>query len=240
MRRTVFAAVLTSTLALSVAACGEPKADKAFGEKVRAYLLEHPEILIEMSQKLEQNQQAAANEKVKGALAQHRQALERDPRDFVANPDGKVTVVEFFDYRCSYCKLATPAVVQLIKENPDVRFVFKEFVIFGAASETAARGALAAKAQGKYLDAHGRFMAEKSLDAAGVDRLLKEAGVDVAKAKLDGQHAAITQQLKDVHDLAVALGVDGTPAFFVGDTVVRGADIEGLRKAIAEAKQKAG
>ncbi|MET0336426.1 MAG: DsbA family protein, partial [Caulobacter sp.] len=178
--------------------------------------------------------------KVQGALAQHRQALERDPRDFVANPNGKITVVEFFDYRCSFCKLATPAVVQLIKENPDVRFVFKEFVIFGAASETAARAALGAKAQGKYLDAHGRFMAEKSLDAAGVDRLLKEAGIDVEKAKLDGQNAAVTQQLKDIHDLAVALGVDGTPAFFVGDTVVRGADIDGLKKAIADAKTKAG
>ncbi|WP_269716876.1 DsbA family protein [Caulobacter sp. NIBR2454] len=240
MRRTLFATVLTTALALSVAACGEPKVDQAFGEKVRAYLLENPEILIEMSQKLEAKQQAEANSKVQGALAQHRQALERDPRDFVANPNGKITVVEFFDYRCSFCKLATPAVVQLIKDNPDVRFVFKEFVIFGAASETAARAALGAKTQGKYLDAHGRFMAEKSLDAAAVDRLLAEAGADVAKAKADGQAAAVTQQLKDIRDLAVALGVDGTPAFFVGDTVVRGADMEGLKKAIAEAKQKAG
>jgi thiol-disulfide isomerase/thioredoxin len=99
-------------------------------------------------------------------MTKYRQALERDPRDFVANPNGSITVVEFFDYRCGYCKLAAPQIVELIQKNPDVRFVFKDFVIFGHDSEVAARMVLGAKDQGKSIELHKRLMAEKSLDAA--------------------------------------------------------------------------
>jgi protein-disulfide isomerase len=243
LRRSFVLAAATAALTLGLTACQakttESPADKAFGEKVRAYLLTHPEILIEVSQKLQDKQNAAANDKTASALQQHRQALERDPRDFVANPNGKITVTEFFDYRCGYCKLAAPEVVKLIKDNPDVRFVFKEFVIFGEASDAAARAALAAKDQGKYLEMYGRMMAEKSLDVAAVERIMGQAGLDVAKAKAAAGSAAMDQHVKDTHDLAVTLGVDGTPAFFVGDTVVRGADIDALKAAIAKAKKAA-
>ena len=93
--------------------------------------------------------EADADAKAKTALPALRAALERDPRDFVANPDGKITVTEFYDYRCPHCINIAPKVVDLIQRHPDVRFVFKEMPIFGATSEHAARAALAAKAQGK-------------------------------------------------------------------------------------------
>jgi protein-disulfide isomerase len=234
-RRLLAAAILPLALAsVGLAAGGEP--DKAFGDKVRAYLLAHPEVLMEVSAKLQEKEAAATQAKAQGAIAAHRQAIERDPRDFVANPGGSVTVTEFFDYRCGYCKLAAPEVLKLIAANPDVRFVFKEFVIFGRESEDAARLVMGAQAQGKTLDLHRRLMAEKSVDDPAILRIAREAGVDIAKAEAAGGSAAVTQQLQDIHTLATTLAIQGTPAFIVGDTMIAGADLPALKRAIDEAK----
>ena len=225
-----------SLAALSLMGCGPAKADKAFGEKVHAYLIEHPEVLVEMSAKLQEKQTAEKTKNAKSAITKYRQALERDPRDFVANPNGSITVVEFFDYRCGYCKLAAPQIVELIQKNPDVRFVFKDFVIFGHDSEVAARMVLGAKDQGKTIELHKRLMAEKSLDQAGVVRIAREVGIDVGKAEAAGVSAAATQHLADTHALAEALAIEGTPAFFVGDQMIPGADMHALNLAIDQAR----
>lgn len=236
-RPLAFAAASLAVLAL--AGCGPAKPDKAFGEKVRAYLLENPEVLMEVSAKLQEKQAAEKAKSAKGAIGKYRQALERDPRDFVANPNGSITVVEFFDYRCGYCKLAAPEIVDLIRKNPDVRFVFKDFVIFGHDSEAAARMVLGAEDQGKTLELHKRLMAEKSLDEAGVVRIAQEVGVDVAKARVAGAAPVVTQHLADTRALAEALAVEGTPAFFVGDQVIPGADMRALNLAIDQARAAA-
>ncbi|MEJ2818703.1 DsbA family protein [Caulobacter sp. CCG-8] len=225
-----------SIAALSLIGCGQANADKAFGEKVHAYLIEHPEVLVEMSNKLQAKQAAEKASSAKGAINKYRQALERDPRDFVANPNGSITVVEFFDYRCGYCKLAAPQIVDLIQKNPDVRFVFKDFVIFGHDSETAARLVLGAKDQGKTIELHKRLMAEKSLDAAAVMRIAQAMGIDLTKARAVGESEAVTQHLADTHALAEALAIEGTPAFFVGDTMIPGADMHALNLAIDQAR----
>lgn len=233
-----------AALAICISACGKTPAalaqgDPAFEAKVRNYLLAHPEVIEEAMVKLEEQKQVASAAVLAERIGTHRADLERDPRDFVINPDGKLTVVEFFDYRCSYCKLAEPELAKIIQANPDVRFVFKEFVIFGAESEAAARAAIGSRAQGKYYDVHQKFMAEKSLDAAALPRLMQGSGVDVAKASAAGAQPAVTKQLADIHALARALGVQGTPAFFVGDVMIPGADMEALSAAIAAAKAKA-
>jgi protein-disulfide isomerase len=225
-----------SLAVLSLIGCGPAKADKAFGEKVHAYLIEHPEVLVEMSNKLQEKQTAEKASNAKGAIAKYRQALERDPRDFVANPNGAITVVEFFDYRCGYCKLAAPQMLTLIQQNPDVRFVFKDFVIFGHDSEAAARMVLGAKDQGKTIEFHKRLMAEKSLDEAGVMRIAQEVGIDVAKARAAAGAPTTTQHLADTHALAEALAIEGTPAFFVGDQMIAGADMHALKLAIDQAR----
>jgi protein-disulfide isomerase len=225
-----------SIAALSLIGCGQANADKAFGEKVHAYLVEHPEVLVEMSTKLQEKQAAEQVKNAKSAVNKYRQALERDPRDFVANPNGSITVVEFFDYRCGYCKLAAPQIVELIRKNPDVRFVFKDFVIFGHDSEAAARIVLGAKDQGKTIELHRRLMAEKSLDEAAVMRIAQELGIDMAKARASAASAATTQHLADTHALAEALAIEGTPAFFVGDQVIPGADMHALNLAIDQAR----
>ena len=230
------AVAAASIAALSLIGCGQAKPDKAFGEKVHAYLIEHPEVLVEMSAKLQEKQVAERTKNARSAITKYRQALERDPRDFVANPNGSITVVEFFDYRCGYCKLAAPQIVDLIQKNPDVRFVFKDFVIFGHDSEVAARMVLGAKDQGKTIELHKRLMAEKSLDAGAVMRIAQEMGIDLTKARAVGESDAVTQHLADTHALAEALAIEGTPSFFVGDTMIPGADMHALKLAIDQAR----
>src|SRR5215472_6664361 len=156
--------------ALALGAC-KPADDPRFDARVKQYLLSHPDdlraALDNMEAKAEADQaklDAAAAAKAKAALPSLRAALERDASDFVANPDGKVTVTEFYDYRCPHCINVAPKVLQLIRSDPEVRFVFKEWPIFGATSEHAALTALAAKAQGKdYLGIYQAFMSTQPL-----------------------------------------------------------------------------
>jgi protein-disulfide isomerase len=227
------AAIMAAALALS----GCQKAgDAAFDRRVHAYLMAHPEVIREAAVKLQENDRIAAAKTSTDNINKFRAQLERDPRDFVANPAGKITVVEFFDYRCGYCKLAAPEVVKLIGENPDVRFVFKEFPIFGEVSDTAAKIALTPAAKAKGLELYTSWMAEKALDDTGLDRHLTEVGVNPAEARAQADQPAITRQILDTRTLAQALKIEGTPAFIVGDTMIPGADIAALRAAIISAK----
>ncbi|WP_374570337.1 DsbA family protein [Phenylobacterium sp.] len=237
MRKTLRLIALGATAALTLSGCQKID-DQAFGQKVRAYLLEHPEVIQEAVEKLQAKQQAAAAKAAQDGISKYRKELVADSRDFVANPNGSITVVEFFDYRCGYCKLAAPEVLKLIKENPDVRFVFKEFPIFGDASDLAAQVVLSPAAKPKSLELYGRFMAEKALDEAAIDRILTEVGVDPAAAKAGGSTPAVQKQIADVRQLAQDLMIEGTPAFVVGDTMISGADIGALKRAIAEARAK--
>ncbi|HEX4712198.1 DsbA family protein, partial [Phenylobacterium sp.] len=225
------------TVAVSLSGC--QKLDDAFGDKVHAYLMAHPEVVREAAVKLAENDRLSALKASTAAIDKYRVQLEHDSRDFVANPDGKITVVEFFDYRCGYCKLAAPQVVSLIEQNPDVRFVFKEFPIFGEVSDTAAKVALTPAAKARGVALYKALMAEKALDESGLDRHLAEVGVNPAEARKAALDPLIARQILDTHALAEALKIDGTPSFIVGDTMIPGADIPALRAAIATARGKA-
>jgi protein-disulfide isomerase len=225
---------LVAVAALTLGAC--QKSDDAFGNRVHAYLMAHPEVIREAAVKLNENDRLAALKASTAAIDRYRNQLERDNRDFVANPDGKITVVEFFDYRCGYCKLAAPEVVKLIKDSPDVRFVFKEFPIFGEVSDTAAKIALTPEAKAKGVELYKVLMDDKALDEAALDRHLAEVGINPAAAHAAAEHPMIQRQILDTHALAEALKIDGTPAFIVGDTMIPGADMNALRAAIAAAR----
>ena len=224
--------------AIALTACQpKPKAsDPAFGAQVRAYLLEHPEVIEEAVQKLRMNQMLAQAKAGASEVAKYRQQLEADPRDFVINPKGRVTVVEFFDYRCGYCKVVAPEMVKLIAENPDVRFVFKEFPIFGEVSDSAARLALTPQAKAKGFTLYKAWMADRGLDEAALDRHLAEAGLNPAEVRRAAADPAITAQLQDVRILAKGLGLQGTPAFIVGDYLIPSAEIDIVRAALAKVK----
>lgn len=239
MRTPLYVAIAA---ALALAAC-QPASDSAFDSKVRAYLMSHPDDLRAAIQKMEAADQAKADAdadvKAKAALPALRASLERDPRDFVANPGGKVTVTEFYDYRCPHCIAIAPKVVSLIRDQPDVRFVFKEMPIFGATSEHAARAALAAKAQGKdYVGLYAAMMAARPLSDEAIDHLAAAKGIDVAAMNASATVAADHAQLDDIAKLADKLTINGTPGFIVGDTLIRGEDFDGLMAAIAAAKKK--
>jgi protein-disulfide isomerase len=248
MRLPVFAALIAA-LALPFAGCSkaaetastsEPLApvSKEFGDQVRAYILSHPEIIEEAANKLQSERQALAESAIKLSLQQNRTKNERDGRDFVAgNPNGKVTVVEYFDYRCPYCKAAIGDLNKLLMENRDVRLVLKEFPILSPTSERAARAAIGAKAQGKYMEVHSAFLEEKNLDDAAIDRILAQKGVDVAKAKAVGEQASTTAQLEEIRALGKTSGVTGTPAFIIGDRMVAGWQPDEILKEIAAVRK---
>jgi protein-disulfide isomerase len=218
------------------------QSEEAFGEQVRAYLLKHPEVIEEANAKLNEARRQQALAQSSKVIAAQKAALEHDPHDFVANPDGKVTVVEFFDYRCPYCKASQPEVESLIEHNKDIRFVFKEFPILPdpdgkiGVSLRAARAALAAADAGKYERVHDALMDEKPLDDVAITRIMKANGLDPAKATAS---TAYDQHLKDVHELALAINATGTPAFVVGDTLIEGNQMDALTAAIEAARTPA-
>ena len=205
--------------------------DAAFGQRVRAYLLAHPEVIQQSAQRLEAklaSDDVAAERRGQALLPRLRAAVERDPADFVANPNGRVTVTEFFDYRCPHCVNAAPKVLALIRTHPEIRFVFKEMPIFGPVSEHAARAALAVKAAGgDYLGLYQALMSARPLDDAVIDHLASQRG-------------AITVPATDAHLASTAalfgkLALGGTPAFIIGDTIVYGEDMDAVDAAIGKA-----
>ena len=235
--------VAAALAVLSLGAC--QRDDPGFDAKVKAYLMAHPDELRAALDNMQAKEQAAEDaadaKKAKAALPALRNALERDPRDFAANPNGKVTVTEFYDYRCPHCINIAPKVVGLIRSRPDVRFVFKEMPIFGATSEHAARAAFAAKQQGKdYVGLYEAFMGDHALDDAAIDRIAASKGVDIAQMNAPAAKAADAQHMSDISDLFKALGFEGTPGFVVGNEFIRGEDFDGLVDAIKKAERKAG
>jgi protein-disulfide isomerase len=226
-------ALVCLALALTLASCSRAEDDKAFGDRVRAYLIAHPEVLLEVQQAYEAKLSAAKADIARKQIPKLKAALEHDSRDFVANPNGKVTVVEFFDYRCPHCVNAAPKVAEMIRAYPNVRFVFKEMPIFGEASEKEARLAIALqRSGGDYLGYHFATMAQ---------RPTPEAAEVLAKARgYKGPAADAERQLTDTELLFKALGLEGTPSFVIGDEVIEGEDMDSLKAKIDQALKAAG
>jgi len=225
-------------LACSLLLGGCQKAfDAVMGDQVRGYLLAHPELLEEMAAKLQEKNLVQQAEDASKAISANRAALERDPRDVVFNPGGRITVVEFFDYRCGYCKTIAPEVAALVRDNPDVRLVLKEFPIFGGASDLAARTALTPAGRAGGLAFHQALMEERTLNEASITRLAAAAGVRSEAIAAALRDEAITRQLADTRQLAQNLRIEGTPAFVVGDRLIPGADMDALKTAIEDARR---
>jgi protein-disulfide isomerase len=218
-----------------------PDQRKAIEAIVGDYLKNHPEVMIDAMQAADDKLKAEAKDKAQQALAAHRKELLDDPLSPTAgNPQGDVTLVEFFDYRCPYCKQVEPALEKLVGEDRQLRFVYKEFPVLGPESETAARVALAAKKQGKYDAFHRAMMAIGGhIDEATIYKVAASVGLDVDKVKQDLKSADVEKELKATFALADLLDISGTPAFVVGDTIVPGAlSAAALKQLIATARGK--
>lgn len=205
----------------------------------------HPETLLEASEELQKREQAETDAKSKAALASARDKVFNDPNSPVGgNPKGDVTVVEFFDYQCPYCKGAQPTVEKLLKEDKGVRFVYKDFPILGPSSVLAAKAALASVKQGKYIQFNEALMkapfshgARPKDDEELVFKTAKEVGLNIDKLKKDMEDDSISKIIDANMELAGELGARGTPYFIVGDQVYPGAmQYDELKKAVAAAR----
>lgn len=192
---------------------------------VKDYLLSHPEVLIEVQSSLELKMAREEAERTKKLVAENAKELYRHPDAPVAgNPDGDITIVEFFDYNCGYCKRGFHNVLKLIETDPKVRVVFKELPILSKDSEEAAKIALAARAQGKYWEMHRALIESKGrvTEAFALDQA-KKLGLDVAKLKVDKDGEPVKAELARVEALARKMNINGTPHFLVGNEGIGGA-----------------
>ena len=240
IRRLLLALLLGLAAALPARAEDVAPTDQAaFEARVRAYLLAHPEVIVEALNELEKRQQAAAEVKQKQAIADQRDALNASVDDPVAgNPDGAVTVVEFFDYRCPYCKSVAKDMIETLQAEGDVRIVFKEFPILGPDSQTAAKAALAADRQDKYLPFHQALMDHKgTLDRGAILDIAEAVGLDLELLEVDMESPEVATIIARNLALAEALDIGGTPAFIIGDALVPGAiDMKSLKDLVAKAR----
>ncbi len=198
---------------------------QAIGQIIKEYLINNPEIFIEVQGALEAKLEKEQAERLKVAIAENAEELFRDPNAAVAgDPDGDITVVEFFDYNCGYCRRGLQDVVKLVESDPKVRVVFKDLPILSKGSEDAARVVLAARKQGKYWELHRALLeARGQANEASALKLAEELGLDMEQLKADMDSDEVKAEIAQAEVLAKKMGVNGTPHFLVGDRSIPGA-----------------
>jgi len=210
---------------------------------VREYLISHPEVLQDAMNELEKRQSAAEAEKHKQAINQYSKAIFSSPRQVVlGNPDGNVTFVEFFDYNCGYCKHAMSDMLTLLKDDPKLKVVLKEFPVLGPGSVEAAKVAVAVRMQDKtgqkYLQFHKELLGGRgAADMARALAVAKDVGMDMGRLQKDLESPEVKATMEENFKLAEALGLNGTPSYVIGNDVVVGAiGLPGLQEKINTAR----
>jgi len=236
------AAVLLALAGAAPAVAESFSADQReeIGKIVKDYLLTHPEVMQDVMAELEKRQQAAETEKHRSAIVENKATLFSSPHQVVlGNPQGSVTMVEFFDYNCGYCKRAMSDMLDLIKNDSNLKFVLKEFPVLGEGSVDAARVAVAARMQDssgkKYIEFHQKLLGGRG----GADKMralavAKEVGFDMPRLERDMGSDEVKKTIDENMKLAEALGVNGTPSYVVGQEVVVGAvGLDALREKLS-------
>ncbi len=252
LRTALFGLVMAGflTLGLASAPClAADEKDSAFTPAQKAAIEDivrdlltnkQPEIVMEAAKKVQQKMEAEMTQKSAEAIKANKDKLYNDPDSPVGgNPKGDVTLVEFFDYQCHYCKTAQPMVAKLVADDKKLRIVYKEYPILGAGSMIAARAALASVSQGKYEAFHAALMDSKErFDEATVMKIAASVGLNADKLKKDMQDASITQKIQKNIELGTRVGARGTPSFILADEVYPGVvPVDQLKKLIDEARK---
>jgi protein-disulfide isomerase len=241
--RIAFAAAVSLGLAGAAPAVAQSfSADQReeIGKIIKDYLLTHPEVMQDVMAELEKRQQSADAEKHRAAVVENKTTLFSSPHQVVlGNPQGNVTMVEFFDYNCGFCKRAMTDMLDLIKTDNNLKFVLKEFPVLGEGSVEAARVAVAARMQDangkKYIEFHQKLLGSRG----GADKMralavAKEVGFDMPRLERDMGSDEVKKTIEENMKLAEALGVNGTPSYVVGEEVVIGAvGLDTLREKIS-------
>jgi protein-disulfide isomerase len=231
--RFLAATLMAAVVALPLGARAQSFSAEQRGEIeriVKDYLLKNPELLQEVMNELEKRQALAEAEKHRAAVKQHSATIFNSPRQVnLGNPQGDVTIVEFFDYNCGYCKRAMADMMEIMKGDAKVKFVLKEFPVLGEGSVQAAQVAAAVRMQDKtggkkYLEFHQKMLTGRGqADKARALAVAKEIGMDVARIEKDLAGDEVKATLEESFKLAEALGLNGTPSYVVGNDVVIGA-----------------
>lgn len=217
--------------------------DAAFGERVRAYLLENPEVIFEAVEVMEQRQQEMQNANDGNLIEDHADAIFDDGHSWVGgNLEGDVTIVEFSDYMCGYCRRAFPEVEELITSDGNIRFIVKEFPILGEQSMVASRFAIAAQqvlGDDAYKALHDAMMTYKGdMALPALTELAEALELDADKIKDHMDSDGVSAVIAENRALAQILQVSGTPTFIVQDQIVRGyVPLEGMQEIVANTRE---
>ncbi len=237
------ALILLPSMALAAdsASALTPAQKEAVEAVVRDLLTKkEPELVIKAAQEMEARMEKEAVEKSKEAISKNTQKLLNDPTSPVGgNPKGDVTIVQFFDYTCGYCKMSQVHLGKFLEEDKNVKLIYKEFPILGQDSAEVSKIALASHLQGKYVPFHNALMDSKERPSVEVAlKIAKEVGLDVEKLKKDMGSEKIQKTIQNNRDVAEAMGARGTPTFVIGGKLYPGAlPVEQLKKAVAEVRE---
>ena len=232
--------LLCLAFAIGTPAMGQNLTEDEVKQLALEAILENPEIVMQAVEILRQREEAAKGSQAQAALSTYRDDLENDPNaPVLGNPDGDVTLVEFFDYNCPYCRKAKPVLEALLAADPNVRLVFREWPILGEGSVFAARAALAARKQGKYEEFHWAMMAMNGrADEASTMRVAERIGLDLDRLRADMSDPAIDAHFRLSSEITQALGFSGTPSFVVGENLIGGlVDAETLIRSVQSERE---
>ncbi len=212
------------------------------GAIIKDYLMNNPEVIIEAVNEYRENEEKRADSKAKDIIKSKMDMMTAEGMPSVGNKDADITVIEFFDYNCGYCKRAIGDIQSIVNADKNVRFVFMEMPILGPASFTASQWAMAAHQQGKYFEYHAALMNHPGgKDEKTLEKLAKNVGLDIDKMKEDANSEEVASAIKKSSLLAQEIGIRGTPAFIVGQELFRGyIGREGLKQAIQDQRENQG
>tara|TARA_B100000676_G_C17981265_1_gene789147 strand:+ start:625 stop:1323 length:699 start_codon:yes stop_codon:yes gene_type:complete len=213
---------------------------KAFEKVIRDYLLANPQVILESMEKLRERERVEQEKIAKRTLSENKDTIFDHPMSPVSGNDkGNVTLVEFFDYQCGYCKRVIGSMVDLVENDKNLRVVWKELPILGEMSRVAAIAAMASKKQGKYYEFHVALMQNRGqLSLEIIMRIARSVGIDIAKLQKDMGDPKIAAYLDETIQLAQSLGIRGTPGFIIGERIVPGAvSLDQLKNFISEARK---
>lgn len=214
---------------------------EAIEKIVRNYLMKNPVVIREAMQALQAKELKEKQERAANQMKELRTEILFDPGSPVAgNAKGDISIVVFFDYNCGYCKQTVPKLQSISEKDPLVRIVFKEFPVLGPQSTFAAKAALAAFRQGKYVEFHNALMTAESTDEDSIKTISKTLGIDYSKLQKDIADPQIDEQIIRTQRLAGSLDINGTPAYIIGDRIIPGAiDAASMTNILAEQRQLA-
>ena len=252
-RKNLFSALILTAAAAGLIAAAPARAQNAatpalsvesVGPLVREYLLANPEVVIEAFEAYQKKQEALETARQKEGIKTHSDFLYKNNPDAspaIGNPKGDVTIVEFFDYNCGYCKRALQEVQNVVETDKNVRVVFKEMPILSPGSRTAAQWALAAQRQDKYFEFHQKLMAGNANSADALKQIAKDLGLNVEKMEKDAADPKIAAIIDQNLQVAQDLGIRGTPAFVINDQLVGGyIELDQMKQIISQARAAKG